>query len=97
MATDNMVWNVKPEGVTERMAVITEEAWSVPGPTQQGGPETGRRAVFSDFTNAGFWLPAYEAQNEAMDRHMKKYGLEDQDWRPGMMEDIKKAQEKLEK
>ena len=51
MATDNMVWNVKPEGVTERMAVITEEAWSVPGPTQQGGPETGRRAVFSDFTN----------------------------------------------
>jgi hypothetical protein len=31
-----------------------------------------------------------------MDRHMKKYGLEDQDWRPGMMEDIKKAQEKLE-
>jgi ribonuclease Z len=96
MATDNMVWNVKPEGVTERMAVITEDAWSVPGPSQQGGPETGRRAVFSDFTNAGYWLPAYEAQNEAMDRHMKKYGLEDQDWRPGMMEDIKKAQEKLE-
>jgi ribonuclease Z len=95
MATDNMVWNINPEGVTERMAVITEDAWSVPGPTPQGGPETGRRAVFSDFTNAGYWLPAYEAQNEAMDRHMKKYGLEDQDWRPGMMEDIKKAQEKI--
>jgi ribonuclease Z len=95
MATDNMVWNISSEGVKERMAVITEDAWSVPGPTQQAGPETGRRAVFSDFTNAGYWLPAYDAQNEAMDRHMKKYGLENEDWRPGMMEDIKKAQEKL--
>jgi ribonuclease Z len=95
MATDNMVWNIRSEGVKERMAVITEDAWSVPGPTQQAGPETGRRAVFSDFTNAGYWLPAYDAQNEAMDRHMKKYGLENEDWRPGMMDDIKKAQEKL--
>ena len=95
MATDNMVWNISSEGVKERMAVITEDAWSVPGPTQQAGPETGRRAVFSDFTNAGYWLPAYDAQNEAMDRHMKKYGLENEDWRPGMMDDIKKAQEKL--
>ena len=92
MATDNMVWNIKPEGVTERMAVSTEDAWSVPGPSRQDGPETGRRPVFSDFSNAGYWLPAYEAQNEAMDRHMKKYGLEDEDWRPGMMENIKKAQ-----
>jgi ribonuclease Z len=95
MATDNMVWNIRSEGVKERMAVITEDAWSVPGPTRQAGPETGRRAVFSDFTNAGYWLPAYDAQNEAMDRHMKKYGLENEDWRPGMMDDIKKAQEKL--
>lgn len=94
MATDNMVWNISAEGVTERMAVITEDAWSVPGPTRQGGPETGRRDVFSDFTNAGYSLPAYEAQNEAKDRHMKKYGLENEDCRPGMIEDIKKAQEK---
>jgi hypothetical protein len=35
-------------------------------------------------------LPVYEAQN----RHIKKYGLEDQDWRPGMMEDAREAQEK---
>ena len=93
MATDNMVWNITPNGVTERMAVITEDAWAVPGPTMQGGPETGRREVFSAFTNAGYWLPAYEAQNDAMDRYMKKYGLEDEDWRPGMMKDIKEAQE----
>jgi ribonuclease Z len=92
MATDNMVWNITADGVVERMAVITEEAWSVPGPTPQGPPEQeGRRPVFSDFTNSGYWLPAYEAQNEAMDRHMEKYNLQDEDWRPGMMKMIKSS------
>ena len=94
MAIDNMVWNVRQDGITERMAVITEEAWSVPGPTRQGPPEKGRRPVFSDFTNAGYWLDAYEAQNEAMDQHMEQYNLQDQDWRPGMMEMMRKSQEK---
>ncbi len=87
MAADNMVWNVTPEGVKERMAVITEEAWSVAGPTPQGPPETeGLRPVFSDYINSGYWKPAYKAQDKAMDKHMKKYNLEDQDWRPGMYE-----------
>ena len=90
MAIDNMVWNVTPDSVEERMAVITHEAWSVPGPTRQAPPETGRRAVFSDFTNRGYWLPAYEAQNDAMDKHMEKYNLQDQDWRPGMMKMMNK-------
>jgi ribonuclease Z len=92
MATDNMVWNVTADGVKERMAVITEDAWSVPGPTRQGPPESGRRPVFSDFTNSGYWLDAYEAQNEAMDRHMEQYNLQDQDWRPAMMKQMRKAQ-----
>jgi len=92
MAADNMVWNITPDGVKERMAVITEEAWSVPGTARQGGPEKGRRPVFSDFTNAGYWLPAYEAQNDAMDKHMEKYNLQDQDWRPGMKKMIEEAQ-----
>jgi len=90
MAMDNMVWNVTPDGVEERMAVITHEAWSVPGPTRQAPPEKGRRPVFSDFTNRGYWLPAYEAQNDAMDKHMEKYNLQDQDWRPGMMKMMSK-------
>ncbi len=92
MATDNMVWNITPGGVTERMAVITEEAWSVAGPTRQSPPESGRRAVFSDFTNSGYWLPAYKAQDEALDKHMEKYNLQDQDWRPGLYEMIENAQ-----
>ncbi len=93
MAADNMVWNVTPDGVKERMAVITHEAWSVPGPTRQGPPETGRRPVFSDFTNSGYWKPAYDAQNDAMDEHMEKYQLQNQDWRPEMYKLIGKGSE----
>ncbi len=44
MATDNMVWNVTKKGITERMAVITEDAWAVSGirppPKREGGPAT---------------------------------------------------------
>ena len=92
MATDNMVWNIKPDGITERMAVITDEAWSVPGPTRQAPPVKGGRDVFSDLINSGYWLPAYKAQNKAMDEHMEKYDLQDQDWRPKMFEMIEKNQ-----
>jgi ribonuclease Z len=42
MATDNMVWNISKDAITERMAVITHEAWSVQGirppPKREGGP-----------------------------------------------------------
>ncbi len=92
MATDNMVWNVTPGGITERMAVITEEAWSVPGPTRQGPRQRGRRPVFSEFTNKGYWLPAYQAQNKAMDEHMEKYNLQDEDWRPAMLKMMEQNQ-----
>ncbi len=30
MATDNMVWNIRRDEIVERMAVTTEDAWSVP-------------------------------------------------------------------
>ncbi len=44
MATDNMVWNITKKEITERMAVITEEAWAVAGirppPKREGGPAT---------------------------------------------------------
>ncbi len=43
MATDNMVWNITRDGVTERMAVITEDAWSVP--SLEPPPEREKPAV----------------------------------------------------
>jgi hypothetical protein len=51
-----------------------------------------RRPVFSDFTNAGYWLPACKAQNKAMDKHMEKYNLQKEDWRPGMFKMMEKGQ-----
>lgn len=93
MAADNMVRNITPEGVTERMAVITEDAWSVPGAARQAPPERSRRPVFSEFTDTGYLLPAYEAQDEAMDECMKEHGLENEDWRPGLKKQIRDAEE----
>jgi ribonuclease Z len=44
MATDNMVWNITKNDITERMASITHEAWAVEGirppPKREGGPAT---------------------------------------------------------
>lgn len=95
MATDNMVWNITDEGVTERMAVISEDAWSVPGPTRQKPPlpKDQKQPVFSRQIQSGGWLPAYEAQDPALDEFMKKYNLEKQDWRPQMNKMLKKAAE----
>ena len=37
----------------------------------------------SDFIRSGKWKAGYDVQNGLLDQHMKKYGLEDQDWRKG--------------
>ena len=36
----------------------------------------------SDFIKGGEWGPGFNAQNEMLDEHSKKYNLQDQDWRP---------------
>ncbi|MES0811437.1 guanitoxin biosynthesis MBL fold metallo-hydrolase GntH [Roseibium sp. SCPC15] len=56
MAQDNMVWNITKDGITERMAVITEEAWSVPGAKAPPKPDaTGMTDPLSDEMKAGTW------------------------------------------
>ena len=56
LAQDNMVWNITADGVTERMAVITEEAWSVPGGKAPPKPDrTGLTDPLSDDMKAGAW------------------------------------------
>jgi ribonuclease Z len=81
MATDRMARNVTKDSITERMAVAPANSWAVPGTTRQPPPERGRPDPMSDFIKSGDWVPAFKAQNELLDEHMKKYGLEDQDWR----------------
>ncbi len=81
MAVDMMTWNVTKDGVKERMAVSTDRASGVPGPTKQPGPDPDWPNPFSEFIISGEYGPAFNAQNEMLDEHMKEYGLEDQDWR----------------
>ena len=86
MATDMMVWNITKKGVTERMAVSPDEAWAVPGEAVQPPPEKGTPSEYTPFILQGRWDEGVQpVQKELLDKHMKKYGLEDQDWRKQMM------------
>ena len=88
MATDLMVWNVTPEKITERMAVITDDAWSVPGSDKQK-PMKGGPNPMSPEIEAGRWLPAFKAQDNMLDKYRDEYNLQNQDWRPQMYEKFK--------
>lgn len=56
LAQDNMVWNITKDEITERMAVITHEAWSVPGDKEPPKPDpTGLTDPLSDEMKAGAW------------------------------------------
>ncbi len=84
IASDLMVWNVTEDGVTERMAVVSDNAWAVPGTARQPPPERGAPDPMSDFIKNGEWGPGFNAQNEMLDEFAEKYNLEEQDWRPAM-------------
>ena len=89
MATDMMVWNISKNKITERMAESTDSAWPVPGTAKQPPPKKGQPNPSSEYIEKGRWLPAFKAQDEMLDRHMKKYNLEEQDWRPEMYKKLK--------
>ncbi len=82
IGSDLMVWNVTKDAVRERMTVATRNAWAVEGTTRQPPPQPGAPDPMSDFIKNGEWGPGFNSQNEMLDEHMKKYNLEDQDWRP---------------
>ncbi len=78
-----MVWNVTGDGIEERMATATDEAWGVPGTARQPPPQHGLPDPMSDFIRGGKWREGYEASDEMLDEFRKKHRLEDQDWRKG--------------
>jgi ribonuclease Z len=80
MATDLMVWNITKDEITERMAEATEEAWAVPGTAVQPPPQRGLPNPISEWIDGGRW-DVSDAQDAMLDKHMEKYGLQDQDWR----------------
>jgi len=81
IGSDLMVWNVTKDEILERMAGSTRNAWAVEGTTRQPPPEAGAPDPMSDFIKSGEWGPGFNAQNPMLDEHMKKYKLEDEDWR----------------
>jgi ribonuclease Z len=81
IATDLMVWNVSKDEIRERLAVITPNAWGVPGTARQPPPQPGAPDPMSDFIKSGEWGPGFNAQNKMLDEHAERYNLQDQDWR----------------
>ena len=82
MATDMMVWNITKSGITERMAVATEEAWAVPGEAAQPAPEPGREDEYSEWILSGRWDEGVQpVQKEMLDEFSERHGLQNQDWR----------------
>jgi len=77
MATDMMVWNVTKEWVEERMAVSTDDAWSVAGTAQQPPPEQGRAPVMTDAIQSGR-IDVDDANREMIREFSEKYGLRPQ-------------------
>lgn len=82
LATDMMVWNITRDEITERMGVSPDAAFATEGPTKQPGPDPSRKSEFTEWTLKHRWDEGIQpAQKEMLDRHMEKYGLQDQDWR----------------
>jgi ribonuclease Z len=77
LAEDMMVWNITKEGVTERMTVSTDEAWSAPGTAKQPPPQAGLPDPMTEFIYSGMLeKEVVEAQGDLMREFWKKYNVE---------------------
>ena len=83
MATDMMVWNLTRDGVTERMAVSTDDAWDVPGSEKGLEPDRSRKSeiVWKELVDQR--LDMTDVNKEWLEKYMKKYGLTQKDLNPG--------------
>jgi ribonuclease Z len=77
MATDLMTWNITRDGVLERMATVTEEAWSVNGPVQAPPNEKGDNPNkwLTKEILSGAW-DVRDAEGPMLKAYMKKYNLD---------------------
>ena len=82
-----MVFNITKDKITERMAVMTDDAWAVPSGKRLPRPEKGRPSTFSPYILQGRWDKGVQpVQKKMLDEFMEKYKLQDQDWRKKMMQ-----------
>ena len=75
LATDGMVWNISRAGVVERMTVMTEDAWSVPGakPPPPGDPSMA--TPISDAIRAGAW-DVSDVEADMLRAYMKQFNID---------------------
>jgi ribonuclease Z len=83
MATDNMVWNITPDKITERMVVSPDAAWDVPGPNRPATPDRSRSSEYTPFTLEGRydtsdvdgpWLREFMRQHDLTEKDLKVGG-----------------------
>ena len=76
MATDMMVWNVTKDAITERMAVSTDEAWSLAGnqPPPVGEPDQVPPQLSADI-EAGAW-DVSDAEGNMIREYMERFDLQ---------------------
>ena len=55
MADDLMVWNITRDKITERMTVVTDNAWDTASPDMPPPPDYTVKDIDSDWLNAGRW------------------------------------------
>lgn len=75
LATDRMVWNITKDKVTERMAVLTEDAWAVMGVKQPPKREGPPVSELTDFILEGNW-DVSDVQDKVIDEYAEKYGVD---------------------
>jgi hypothetical protein len=80
------VWNITKTKITERMAVMTDDAWAVPSGKRQPPPQKRGPSTFSKYILQGRVDRLVQpVQKKMLDEFMEKYNLQNQDWRKQMM------------
>jgi ribonuclease Z len=75
MATDRMVWNVTKDEITERMAVVTEEAWAVQGIKEPPKREEPPTSEFTADILAGKW-DVKDVQGKMIQDYADEHGID---------------------
>ncbi len=70
-----MVWNIRRDGIEERMAVITQDAWSVPTLEPPPARETPPTNMYSKDIIDGLW-DVQDAEKKMLKEHAEKYGID---------------------
>ena len=80
-----MVWNITKDKITQRMAVITDEAWSIRGLRAPPKRETPPTSEFTPEILAGRW-DVRDVEGKAIKAYATEHGI-----------DIKKIMESADK